>query len=92
MLEGFEDKSAYAQCILSFTLGKDRDIRTFVGSVDGEIVAPKGQGNFGWDQIFQPLGYDKTFAEMDRTEKNKISHRFKAFREFKAYLNRRAGS
>ena len=92
MLDGFDDKSAYAQCVLSFTLGKDRDVKTFVGAVDGEIINPQGEDNFGWDQIFRPLGSDKTFAQMSRAEKNKISHRFKAFREFKAFLNSRAGS
>lgn len=92
MLEGYEDKTAYAQCIVSFTTGQGKDIKTFVGSCEGVIVPPSGTSNFGWDQIFMPFGYDKTFAEMTRPEKNKVSHRSKAFREFKAFLNSRAGS
>jgi inosine/xanthosine triphosphate pyrophosphatase family protein len=40
---------------------------------------------------FQPLGYNTSFAEMDRAEKNKISHRFKAFREFKVFVKQITG-
>lgn len=87
MLDGYEDKTCYAQCILSFSLGKGHDIKVFVGASDGVVVEPKGENNFGWDSIFQPVGYHKTFAEMERSEKNKISHRYKAFREFKSYIN-----
>lgn len=92
MLDGFEDKSAYAQCVLSYCLGKGQEVKTFVGSVDGHIVYPSGPDGFGWDPIFMPVGSNLTFAEMPTVEKNKLSHRFKAFREFKAYVNSRTGS
>jgi len=39
----------------------------------------------------QPLGQDRSFAEMEREEKNKLSHRFKAFRQFKAFLKQSTG-
>mmetsp|Transcript_18984 Transcript_18984/g.19100 ORF Transcript_18984/g.19100 Transcript_18984/m.19100 type:complete len:232 (+) Transcript_18984:97-792(+) len=56
MLNGFEDKTAYAQCVLSYCSGpgpdKGRNIKTFVGSVDGNIVPPDGPAGFGWDPIF----------------------------------------
>ncbi|KAL0433060.1 UNVERIFIED_CONTAM: Inosine triphosphate pyrophosphatase [Sesamum latifolium] len=42
------------------------------------IVPPRGPNDFGWDPIFQPDGYDKTYAEMAKEEKNKISHRYRA--------------
>eukprot|EP00601_Ochromonadales_sp_CCMP2298_P009023 CAMPEP_0173202616 /NCGR_PEP_ID=MMETSP1141-20130122/19072_1 /TAXON_ID=483371 /ORGANISM="non described non described, Strain CCMP2298" /LENGTH=209 /DNA_ID=CAMNT_0014128001 /DNA_START=139 /DNA_END=768 /DNA_ORIENTATION=- len=92
MLEGYEDKTAYAQCVLSFSLGPGHDPISFVGSTDGVVVKPLGPQGFGWDPIFQPLGHDRSFAEMTREEKNKLSHRFKAFREFKAFVNERTGS
>ncbi|MDD3329983.1 MAG: non-canonical purine NTP diphosphatase [Bacteroidales bacterium] len=48
----------------------------FEGKVEGEIlVEKKGLVGFGYDPIFQPDGYHKTFAEMDILEKNRISHR-----------------
>ena len=59
---------------------------TFVGKCEGEIVPPRGENQFGWDPIFQPKGYDKTFAEIDLEEKNKISHRGNALKLVKAYL------
>lgn len=48
----------------------------FDGIIVGSITdAPKGESGFGYDPIFKPDGYDITFAQMDITEKNKISHR-----------------
>ena len=44
----------------------------------GRIVPPRGPPNFGWDPIFQPEGFDDTYAEMDSAIKNTISHRYKA--------------
>lgn len=46
------------------------------GQIDGQIVwPPRGSGNFGYDPIFRPTGYAKTFAEMTASEKTEISHR-----------------
>jgi inosine triphosphate pyrophosphatase len=58
----------------------------FEGSLRGEIVPPRGDKGFGWDAIFQPEGYDKTFGEMDRRQKNKISMRKIAYGKLKKYL------
>ena len=58
-----------------------------VGEVKGSIVdTPRGESGFGWDPIFLPDGYDTTFAEMTSIEKNVISHRKLAFKDFKAQL------
>ena len=52
----------------------------FEGSVEGEIVWPmRGDIGHGFDPVFQPDGFDITFGEMDRWEKNRISHRGRAF-------------
>jgi non-canonical purine NTP pyrophosphatase (RdgB/HAM1 family) len=57
------------------------------GVVDGAIVAkPRGASGFGWDPVFVPDGYDRTYAEMSADGKNAISHRGAAWREF---VNRR---
>lgn len=53
---------------------------TFEGVIAGRIVWPgRGDRGFGYDPIFLPDGYDVTFGEMDRWEKNRISHRGRAF-------------
>ena len=63
-------------------------IHTFEGTANGEILyEPRGEGGFGYDPIFQPKGYDVSFAEMDAQEKNNISHRSSALKKLLSYLN-----
>lgn len=57
------------------------------GVVEGEIVSPKGDTNFGWDPIFKPNGHEKTFAEMSSEEKNEVSMRRMALEELKKHLH-----
>lgn len=84
MISGQSDKTAFAQTILG--LGKNKKtFKLFKGITNGEIVAPRGERKFGWDPIFQPEGKDKTYAELGE-EKNKISHRYKAFDEMVKFL------
>ena len=66
--------------VLAWPDGHDE---VFEGRIEGRITWPmKGEQGHGYDPIFQPNGYDMTFGEMDRWEKNKISHRADAFRKF----------
>ncbi|MCB9245492.1 MAG: RdgB/HAM1 family non-canonical purine NTP pyrophosphatase [Flavobacteriales bacterium] len=59
----------------------------FEGIVEGMISSlPAGTKGFGYDPVFIPQGYDRTFAQMDLTEKNKISHRKRATEKALAYL------
>jgi len=59
----------------------------FRGKCNGEIaLEPRGTHGFGYDPIFIPHGYTKTFSELGPDVKNKISHRAKALQEFKRYL------
>lgn len=70
-----------AQFICTFVLAwPDGHDEVFVGRVVGEIVCP-GRGNqgHGYDPIFVPVGEGKTFGEIDRWEKNRMSHRARAF-------------
>lgn len=61
--------------------------KQFTGIVEGEITHEKAGGEgFGYDPIFRPSGYQKTFAEMSAEEKNKISHRARAFQQLVGYL------
>ena len=63
--------------VLAWPDGHDE---VFAGKIDGQVVWPmRGEEGHGYDPIFQPDGYDITFGEMDRWEKNKISHRARAF-------------
>jgi XTP/dITP diphosphohydrolase len=65
-----------------------KDVRIFRGEIDGRIVMPRGKSGFGWDVIFIPEGCTKTFGEMASEEKNKISHRKKAFEKFREFLSK----
>ena len=70
--------------VLAWPDGHDE---VFEGSVSGRFVWPmRGENGHGYDPIFLPDGYDQTFGEMDRWEKNRISHRADAFRKLKAAL------
>ncbi len=61
-----------------------------VGVCKGKIInKERGDNGFGYDPIFVPEGYDKTFAEMNQTEKNKISHRGRAINNFVKFLEKR---
>ena len=66
--------------VLAWPDGHDE---VFEGVVSGRIVWPmRGRQGHGYDPIFQPDGYDVTFAEMDWAEKNRVSHRAKAVAAF----------
>ena len=62
-------------------------VKLFEGVVPGEIVAPRGDGGFGFDPIFEYDG--QTFAEMDTDEKNAISHRGRALAKFGEWVQSR---
>jgi len=65
----------------------DGRAETFGGRVEGVLVwPPRGTRGFGYDPMFQPIGYDRTFGEMDPDEKYAISHRADAFRKLVAAL------
>lgn len=86
LLMAYEDKSAYALCGFAFALGPNIEPITFLGKTLGKIVPARGPNDFGWDPIFQPDGYDQTYAEMPKEEKNKISHRSKALAMVKSHF------
>lgn len=89
MLDGFEDKTAYALCLFGYSSGEpNAAVQIFAGRCDGTIVAPRGPTDFGWDPCFQPKGYTETFAEMAKEMKNSISHRGKALQELKNFLTK----
>lgn len=86
MLAGFDDKTAYAQCIFGYSEGPGCEPITFVGRTSGRIVPARGLPDFGWDPVFEPEGFEHTYAEMDKAMKNSISHRYKALDKLRRYL------
>ncbi len=93
IISAYSNKTAHAKCYIGYGIpardGKSEQIHVFEGSVTGRIVEPEGDSNFGFDPIFLPEGYDKTFAQMTPEEKNSISHRRIALEKFKAFLDKR---
>lgn len=65
ILAGYEDKSAYAQCVFAFAAGPGAEPKVFVGQTPGKIVEARGpEGSFGWDPIFQPDGFETTCVRL----------------------------
>ncbi|EGV62528.1 nucleoside triphosphate pyrophosphohydrolase ham1 [Yamadazyma tenuis] len=86
MLYKFEDKGAKAICTFGYCEGPGKEVRLFQGVTEGKIVDSRGHTNFGWDSIFEPNGFNQTYAEMDKSVKNTISHRFKALDKLREFL------
>lgn len=86
-LEGKENRKAQFRTVISLILdGKEY---LFEGVIKGEIIKEKrGDSGFGYDPIFRPDGYDKTFAELGNDIKNKISHRALAVEKLCEFLQR----
>ncbi len=73
------DRSAYFTCTLALAW-PDGHAELFEGRVHGNLVwPPRGTMGFGYDPVFQPLGFEQTFAELDPQQKHDISHRADAF-------------
>lgn len=84
-MAGKSGRKARFRTVIAFCDGKEEHL--FEGVCEGEITTQrKGKKGFGYDPVFQPEGYDHTFAELSAEEKNKISHRGRAFQKFLAYL------
>ena len=85
-LEGAENRRARFRTVISLLLGGEEHL--FEGIVEGRIIDREaGHEGFGYDPLFVPDGYTKTFAEMTTEEKNAVSHRARAVRKLAAYLH-----
>ena len=83
------NRKARFRTVIALLLVKGDEIEQhlFEGIVNGTIIRErKGTAGFGYDPIFQPDGYEATFAELGNDIKNKISHRAKAVEKLKAAL------
>lgn len=87
-LTGQSDRGAQFRTVIALIL--DDELHTFEGIVRGHIAHEQlGEEGFGYDPIFVPEGYEVSFAQMDRTTKNAISHRGIAVRKLIAFLEER---
>jgi len=84
-LTGKMNRAAQFRTVIALILdGKEY---TFEGICKGSILrSERGYGGFGYDPIFQPMGYDKTFAELSSDVKNSISHRGIAMKKLIDFL------
>ncbi|HTB62536.1 MAG TPA: RdgB/HAM1 family non-canonical purine NTP pyrophosphatase [Opitutales bacterium] len=83
-----ESRSARFVCVLAL-LGPGGEEKIFEGECRGRIGRTlAGGGGFGYDPVFFPDGFDKTFAELGDDVKNKISHRGRALKQLFVYLNK----
>ncbi len=81
-----KSRKAHFSCVISLAF-PDGEYKLFEGRVNGEIATvPSGEGGFGYDPLFVPEGYDCSFAQMPKSEKNKISHRGRAVAKLLEYL------
>ena len=80
------NNKAFFVTAISLTLKENHHI-TFLGKINGTVsLKPKGTNGFGYDPIFIPTNYSRTFAEMNLEEKNSISHRKIAITKLKSFL------
>ncbi len=78
MLDAFPDRSATAVCVVAAFDGST--LQAARGEARGAIApSPRGSGGFGWDRLFVPEGQERTFAEMTPEEKDRVSHRWRAW-------------
>ena len=81
-----KSRKAHFSCVISLAF-PNGGYELFEGRVDGHIATEKqGIGGFGYDPLFIPDGFAKSFAQMSKDEKNQVSHRGRAVEKLKAYL------
>lgn len=85
-----EKRTARFCCVLALLqhlAANKTAVRFFTGTCEGRIAEnPRGQSGFGYDPLFLPAGYDRTFGELSAEVKNRISHRARALAKLAAYL------
>ncbi|WP_339903249.1 non-canonical purine NTP diphosphatase [uncultured Cyclobacterium sp.] len=88
-MRGKQERNAAFRTIIALIIGENE--WAFEGKAEGELLDKRsGEGGFGYDPIFRPLGYKKTFAELSMEEKNTISHRGRAVMLLASFLKEKA--
>lgn len=87
LVDSLDTRDAFAE--VEFAICDESGAHTFSGSMEGTIsTEPRGEMGFGWDPIFIPKGYDKTWAEMSDDEKHATSMRKIALEKMSDFLNK----
>lgn len=82
-----EQRTARFVCVVAIALPDGSVLNTSEGTCPGKIIfEPRGNGGFGYDPLFVPAGFDKTFAELSDTIKNQLSHRARALLKTREFL------
>ncbi len=88
LLDGFDNRGAVAE--VEFAICDESGVNTFSGSMEGSIsTTPRGEMGFGWDPVFIPKGYKKTWAEMPDDEKHATSMRKIALEKMSDFIKSR---
>lgn len=88
-LNGISNRRSVFKCVISVYYPFEKTFNLFEGITEGIITKDqRGENGFGYDPIFQPLGQNKTFAEMTIDEKNLFSHRKKALNKFNNWIKK----
>ncbi len=81
-----ENRKARFKTVIALVI--ENQLHTFEGIIEGEIIKERrGTQGFGYDSVFVPNGFQKTFAELSMQEKNQISHRARATKKMIEFLN-----
>ncbi len=87
-LEGIEDRRAAFECVISIAVPTGPAL-TYTGRCEGEILTvPSGANGFGYDPVFYYAPFKKTFADMPREKKSRVSHRGKALLELQSEFDK----
>lgn len=87
LLEGEANRRAVFKTAVALY---DGELHVFTGESKGSIaLGPKGKSGFGYDPIFVPEGYSQSFAELDISVKNRLSHRRRALEEMVKFIKKR---
>ena len=85
-MKGKTNRRARFVCVIALAY-RGNSVKTFRGEVNGTIIEePRGNHGFGYDPVFVPDGYNKTFGELGPEIKDKISHRAKALEKIVAFI------
>jgi XTP/dITP diphosphohydrolase len=85
-LRGVTNRNAQFKTVITF-INANSNHHCFEGTIKGRILnEERGKGGFGYDPVFVPNGYSQTFAEMDASQKNSMSHRAVAVKKLAEFL------